>query len=180
MKGNHRTIYQTRVETPLGIMIAGATDEGVCLLEFTERKILEAQWAGLRRLLKATVTEGIHPHFTLLQQELDAYFAGELHTFTVPLHMPGTAFQQAVWQLLLTVTYGDVRSYKQQAALLQRPDAARAVGHANGMNRISVIVPCHRVVAGNGHLTGYGGGIWRKEWLLAHESRHQKKLNNIG
>lgn len=180
MKKIYNTIYKTQLETPLGIMIAGATAAGICLLEFTERKILEAQWSSLRRLLKATVVEENHPHFTLLRQELDAYFAGELHTFTVPLHMPGTDFQQAVWQLLLAVPYGDVRSYKQQATLLQRPDAVRAVGHANGMNRISIVVPCHRIVAGNGDLTGYGGGIWRKEWLLAHENRHQKKVKNSG
>ncbi|MBC9915125.1 methylated-DNA--[protein]-cysteine S-methyltransferase [Chitinophaga varians] len=175
MKKINNIIYKTQLETPLGIMIAGATEEGICLLEFTERNILEAQWASLRKLLKASVEEGYHPHFARLQQELDAYFAGALHTFSVPLHMPGTDFQQAVWQLLLAVPYGDVRSYKQQATLLQRPDAVRAVGHANGMNRISILVPCHRIVAGNGNLTGYGGGIWRKEWLLAHESRHQKK-----
>lgn len=180
MTESNNIIYKTQVQTPLGVMIAGATAEGVCLLEFTERKILDAQWASLRRLLKATVVEEDHPHFVLLQQQLDAYFAGQLHHFSVPLHMPGTDFQQAVWQLLLEVPYGDVRSYKQQAILLQRPDAVRAVGHANGMNRISIIVPCHRIVAGNGDLTGYGGGIWRKEWLLAHEGRHQKKVEDIG
>ncbi|MBC9931791.1 methylated-DNA--[protein]-cysteine S-methyltransferase [Chitinophaga qingshengii] len=169
-----KKIYQTQLETPLGPMMAGATDEGICLLEFMERKIMDAQWASLRKQLKATIIAENHPHFTRLQQELDAYFTGTLHTFTVPLHMPGTAFQQAVWELLLTVPYGDVRTYKQQAVLLQRPAAVRAVGHANGMNRISIIVPCHRIVGGNRDLTGYGGGIWRKQWLLEHENKFQR------
>ncbi|NSL86312.1 bifunctional transcriptional activator/DNA repair enzyme AdaA [Chitinophaga solisilvae] len=161
-----RVLNLTRLETPLGTMIACAAEEGICLLEFTDRKMLETELAALKKLLKASVIQGAHPHFNTLQQQLDEYFEGRRKTFSVPLFMPGTPFQQQVWEVLQTIPYGASRSYKQQAIALNRPEAVRAIANANGMNRISILVPCHRVIGEDGSMTGYGGGIWRKQWLL--------------
>src|SRR5262249_7022034 len=98
------------------------------------------------------------------------FFAGELRTFDLPLGMHGTPFQKQVWQGLLTIPYGTTMSYAQLAARIGRPGASRAVGAANGKNPIGIIVPCHRVIGANGTLTGYGGGLDRKQWLLTHEA----------
>ena len=112
---------------------------------------------------------GEHPLMEQAKQELDAYFAGSLRRFTLPLQAPGTAFQEAVWQALQDIPYGETRSYAEIAALTGHDDAVRAVGRANGDNRIAIVIPCHRVVGSDGELTGYGGGLWRKEYLLAME-----------
>ena len=104
--------------------------------------------------------------------QLDAYFDGQLHDFDLPLAATGTAFQQRVWQALLEIPFGETRSYGQLAQHLGTPGASRAVGLANGRNPLSIIVPCHRVIGANGSLTGYGGGLERKRWLLAHEQSH--------
>lgn len=106
-----------------------------------------------------------------LARELEEYFAGTRRTFAVPLAPKGTPFQQAVWHALLDIPYGDTVSYGELAARIGRPGAVRAVGAANGANPIPVIIPCHRVIGSDGKLTGYGGGIERKQWLLAHEGR---------
>ncbi|WP_222428996.1 bifunctional transcriptional activator/DNA repair enzyme AdaA [Chitinophaga polysaccharea] len=169
---HQQVINITRLETPIGSMFACAVTAGICLLEFTERKILATEFKALTRLLRANIIPGTSPHFEVLKQELDEYFAGTRKVFTVPLLMPGTAFQQKIWQLLQTVPYGTTRSYKQQAIAAGEPDAVRALAHANGMNRIAILVPCHRLVGGDGSLTGYGGGIWRKKWLLELEKSH--------
>ena len=162
-----------RLETPLGTMLAGAVPEGICLLEFTDRRMLETELKTLSKLLNATIMQGANAHFNLLQEELTTYFAGKQQTFTVPLVTPGTTFQQAVWQELRQISYGLTRSYKQQAMAMQVPQAVRAVANANGMNRISILIPCHRVIGENGNLTGYGGGLWRKQWLLNLEKENR-------
>ncbi|WP_143305413.1 bifunctional transcriptional activator/DNA repair enzyme AdaA [Chitinophaga vietnamensis] len=167
-----RIINLTRLETPLGTMIACAVDEGICLLEFTDRKMLETELKYLQKHLRANLIQGEHPHFITLKAQLDEYFAGQRTDFTVPLFTPGTPFQQSVWDILRKVPYGELRSYKQQAVALHRPEAVRAVAGANGMNRISILVPCHRVISEDGSLTGYGGGVWRKQWLLDLEKKH--------
>lgn len=100
-----------------------------------------------------------------------AYFAGELQAFDLPLNMIGTDFQRVVWRELARIPYGEIISYAELARRVDRPGAARAVGAANGRNPISIVVPCHRVIGANGTLTGYGGGLDRKEWLLRHEAR---------
>jgi O-6-methylguanine DNA methyltransferase len=104
-----------------------------------------------------------------VQAELNAYFEGRLQEFTLPLQTSGTAFQEAVWRVLLTIPYGQTCSYADVAHKIGQPSAVRAVGHANGDNRISILVPCHRVIGSDGKLTGYGGGLWRKKYLLALE-----------
>lgn len=111
-----------------------------------------------------------HPLLTHARRELDAYFAGELRTFTVPLAAQGSAFQQLVWAALMTIPYGETRSYGEQARTLGRPAAVRAVGAANGKNPIGIIVPCHRVIGANGTLTGYAGGLNAKRFLLKLEA----------
>jgi AraC family transcriptional regulator, regulatory protein of adaptative response / methylated-DNA-[protein]-cysteine methyltransferase len=157
------------VRSPLGPLIAGATAEGVCLLEFTDRRMLEAQFATVRRLFAMPAVPGTNRHLENLADELARYFDGTLRRFSVPLVYPGSAFQRRVWGELLRIPYGQTRSYEQVAAALGAPKAVRAVGHANGLNRIAVLIPCHRVVNKDGKLGGYGGGPWRKRRLLERE-----------
>ncbi|MCF8247966.1 MAG: methylated-DNA--[protein]-cysteine S-methyltransferase [Saprospiraceae bacterium] len=162
-------ITVTRLLTPLGPMLAGATDEGICLLEFTDRRMLETQLLRLKKYLKAEVMPGEHSLFKKLDEQLKQYFEGKRKDFDLPLNLPGTAFQQQVWAELQNIPNGKTRSYKEQAENIGNPKAVRAVAKANGDNRISIIVPCHRVIGSDGALTGYGGGLWRKKWLLEHE-----------
>jgi AraC family transcriptional regulator, regulatory protein of adaptative response / methylated-DNA-[protein]-cysteine methyltransferase len=154
------------METPLGPLIAGATSAGICLLEFTDRRMLEAQVTTVRKRIAPVMIPGENAHLATLRTELEAYFAGELKGFSVPLVRPGTAFQSRVWDALLKIPYGATISYEQLAHRIGTPSAQRAVGHANGMNRIAIVIPCHRVVNKDGKLGGYGGGLWRKQKLL--------------
>jgi AraC family transcriptional regulator of adaptative response/methylated-DNA-[protein]-cysteine methyltransferase len=109
---------------------------------------------------------GSSRHLDRLSEELGRYLAGELARFEVPLDLRGTEFQRKAWKALQSIPYGETRSYAEQARIVGRPSAVRAVARANGENRIAVLVPCHRVVGADGSLTGYGGGLWRKRWLL--------------
>jgi len=161
-----------RLETPLGPMLAGGVAQGICLLEFTDRRMLATELQDLAQRVNAALVPGTNPHFAGLEQQLNEYFRGERCTFSVPLVTPGTVFQQAVWQALRAIPYGVTRSYQQQAAALQRPGAQRAVATANGLNRIAILIPCHRVVGADGGVAGYGGGVWRKKWLLDWEAQH--------
>ncbi len=154
------------ITSPLGPLVAGATDEGICLLEFTDRRMLEAQFATVKRLFQVPVVPGTNGHLERLKQELEGYFAGTVRQFTGPLVFPGTPFQRRVWEQLLRIPYGQTWSYEQLAAAAGQPRGARAVGRANGMNRIGIVIPCHRVVNKDGSLGGYGGGLRRKQFLL--------------
>ena len=165
----------TWLESPLGPLVAGATDRGVCLLEFSDRRMLEGQLDGVRRRL-GPVLPGPHPLLGQLQGELAQYFAGTRTAFTVPLEYPGTPFQVRVWEALLQIPYGDTRSYEQLAWAVGAPGGQRAVGRANGQNRIAIVIPCHRVVNKDGRLGGYGGGVWRKQLLLDLERGEQPAL----
>lgn len=158
-----------RITTPLGPMLAGAIDDKLCMLEFTDRRMLETELKDLSRLLKANIVYGTHPLIEETEKQLNEYFNGERTEFTIPLKAPGTDFQKKVWEALLTIPHGETRSYEAQANILGKPEAIRAVARANGMNRISIIIPCHRVIGKDGSLTGYGGGLPRKKWLLEHE-----------
>ncbi|HEY5808089.1 MAG TPA: methylated-DNA--[protein]-cysteine S-methyltransferase [Povalibacter sp.] len=154
------------IETPVGPLLAGATQSAVVLLEFSERKILDDQVATLRRRLDAHVVPGTNRLLHKLRAQLGEYFAGERRNFELPLEYPGTGFQQRVWSTLLTIPYGDTWSHLQVARTIGDVKATRAVGTANGMNRIAIVIPCHRVINANGELGGYGGGLWRKRILL--------------
>lgn len=155
-----------RIETPLGTMIACANENGICMLEFSDRKALPTEFKDISKHFDANIVQGENPHFKTLEKELEEYFAGKLKDFTVPLAPVGTDFQKKVWEILRTIPYGTTRTYQQQADILGNPKAVRAVANANGLNKISIIIPCHRVIGSNGTLTGYGGGIWRKQKLL--------------
>ena len=155
-----------RIETPLGTMIACANENGICMLEFSDRKALPTELKEISNHFRANVILGENPHFKTLEKELQDYFDGKRLDFTVPLSPVGTDFQIKVWENLRTIPYGTTRSYQQQADILGNPRAVRAVANANGLNKISIIIPCHRVIGTNGTLTGYSGGIWRKQKLL--------------
>jgi AraC family transcriptional regulator of adaptative response/methylated-DNA-[protein]-cysteine methyltransferase len=165
----------TRIKTPLGGMVAGATENGICLLEFNDRDELPSEFAELSKLLNTTVKDGFSRHFWALKRQLKEYFKGKRKEFTIPLVTPGTEFQQAVWKEIRTIPFGSTKSYSEQARSLNNPDSVRAVAHANGTNRISIIIPCHRVIGSDGSLVGYGGGLTRKKWLLDHERKYSGK-----
>ncbi len=166
-------IHITRFTTPLGPMFACATAKGVCLLEFTNRRMLETEFVDLKKRLNAVILPGGNAHLKEVEIQIGEYFTGRRTAFTVSLDTPGTVFQQAVWKALREIRYGATVSYKQLAAMLGKPEAVRAVGRANGMNRIAIIVPCHRVIGENGDLTGYGGGLPRKKWLIEFEQQNK-------
>ena len=155
-------------------MYACAVKEGICLLEFSDRKMLETELKALAKLLNATIVQGENEHFKMLEQQLMEYFDGRRKIFTVKLLTPGSDFQKSVWEALQNIPYGSTRSYKKQAIAIGKPESIRAVANANGMNRISILVPCHRVIGSDGQLTGYGGGLWRKRFLLELEEKYAK------
>ena len=160
-----------RIETPLGPMLAVAGPRGLLLLEFADRPMLPAQLQRVERVARSRVGEGDHDVIDQTRRELSEYFLGHRETFTVPLAIEGSPFQTAVWYQLLAIPFGRTTSYDAIARNINLPGGARAVGRANGDNRIAIIVPCHRVINADGSLSGYGGGKRRKRWLLAHERR---------
>jgi AraC family transcriptional regulator of adaptative response/methylated-DNA-[protein]-cysteine methyltransferase len=159
------------VESPLGPLVVAANNQGVCLLEFTDRRALETQFGAIRRCFECAIVPGRNQHLDQLTDELQRYFAGGLTDFRVPLVYPGSLFQERVWDRLRLIPYGETLSYEGLASSIGCPGAQRAVGHANGQNRIAIIIPCHRVINKNGKIGGYGGGLWRKKYLLDLERR---------
>jgi len=148
-----RTLYSS----PIGVLEVAGTADAIVAVNFVDEP--PPSDADLPPILRECVAQ------------LDAYFRGELQTFTLNLQPQGTPFQRAVWRALTDIPFAQTASYADIARRIERPRAFRAVGNANGQNPISIIVPCHRVIGSDGSLTGYGGGLWRKEWLLAHERR---------
>jgi AraC family transcriptional regulator of adaptative response/methylated-DNA-[protein]-cysteine methyltransferase len=159
-------IAATLLATTLGPMILGATRRALCLVEFTTRPMLARQMKILTRRFRCAIVPGTTDLLEQAKRELTEYFAGTRSRFDVPVEAPGTPFQEAVWQAVRAIPYGETRSYEEIARVVGRGSAVRAVGTANGMNRIAVVIPCHRVVNKNGALGGYGGGKWRKHTLL--------------
>ncbi len=169
-RGEGRGVLRVRwIPSPLGPLLAAASDAGVCLLEFVDRRALRSQIATLRRRFPVPVVPGANDHLDELAAELEEYFAGRRSAFDVSIVLRGTPFQETVWNRLRAIPAGETRSYADVAREIGRPSAVRAVARANGDNRIAILVPCHRVIGSDGSPTGYGGGVWRKEWLLAHE-----------
>ncbi len=154
------------IESPMGPLVAAANSKGICLLEFSDRRMLDAQFKTLRKHFKCSIVPGDNKHISNLKKELQEYFNGTLKNFTVPIIYPGSSFQQKVWNELLKIPYGKTLTYEELAHRVDVPKGQRAVGHANGLNRIAIVIPCHRVVNKNGSLGGYGGGLWRKQKLL--------------
>ncbi len=164
------------IETPLGAMLALADDAGLRVLDFVDRRGLERQIGRVRERLGCVIVPGEHRHLDAIERELGRYFAGEgwlgqRGELGVPLAAEGTEFQRAVWAELQRIPLGETRSYGRQAAAIGKPEAVRAVARANGENFLGLVVPCHRVIGADGAMTGYGGGIWRKQWLLNHEMK---------
>lgn len=147
-------IYFDYCDSPIGLIEIAGTSTAVIALNFVAERCREVASHSL-------VTEAV--------RQLDEYFDGNRRTFNIEMALEGTEFQQQVWQQLQTVPYGCVASYQDIARGVGRPAAVRAVGAANGRNPIAIMVPCHRIIGKNGHLVGYGSGLWRKEWLLKHE-----------
>jgi AraC family transcriptional regulator of adaptative response/methylated-DNA-[protein]-cysteine methyltransferase len=172
-KGKEKRIVNiAHIETDLGMMIAGATDTGVCMFEFADYKLLELELRQLVASCNAPLIQGDNPHFEMLKRQMEEYFKGKRKDFDIPLDLVGTEFQKQVWLALLQIPYGCTTTYAKQAELLGKPSAVRAVANANGKNKISIILPCHRVIGADGTLTGYGGGIWRKKKLLEFERKN--------
>lgn len=158
----------TWIDSELGPMIAVACAHRLHLLEFADRRALPNELARL-----GPIGVGETPPIDHLRQELDAYFAGRSASFTVPLQMHGTPFTQEVWHCLREIPAGETRTYGALARTLGRPTASRAVARANGANQIAILIPCHRVIGADGSLTGYGGGLWRKQRLIEIEAGYR-------
>ncbi len=158
------------IETPVGTMVTYASEKGVCLLEFTDRKKFDKQIEGLNTITEIDLQDKVNRHIQLLKKELKEYFEGNLIEFSVDLDMVGTDFQRKVWTQLLTIPYGKTVSYIEQARAMGIESSVRAVANANGANKIAIIIPCHRVIGTNKTLTGYAGGLERKRYLLNIES----------
>jgi AraC family transcriptional regulator of adaptative response/methylated-DNA-[protein]-cysteine methyltransferase len=179
MKNQLAVIHTRSFETPLGTMFAGATEEGICMLEYADSSARQKKEINaLCKLLKVYVEESESRYFEDLGKQLSEYFEGKRKEFAIPLVLAGTPFQQQVWRELQKIPYGSTRSYKEQSMALNNLGAIRAVGTANGANRIAILIPCHRVIGENGKLTGYGGGLWRKKWLLDLEKGQLTFPNN--
>lgn len=153
------TLAVCHVVTPLGTLRISGSEAGVRAIQFLD----EAPPALPAELLPAVLSACV--------QQLQEYFAGQRRSFEIPLDLRGTPFQRRVWELLQHIPFGETRTYLDLALALGDVKAVRAVGAANGQNPVPIIVPCHRVIGQDGQLVGYGGGLWRKEWLLAHEGR---------
>jgi len=158
------------LESPLGPLLVGAVQQGICLLEYTDRRMLEHNYKTMRDRFGYPILPVTHSHIEQLREELISYFKGTLSQFTTPLVPCGTAFQGRVWDELQHIPYGQTISYDQLAQRIGQPTAVRAVARANGMNRINILIPCHRVIGKDGQLTGYSGGLWRKRFLLKLEN----------
>ena len=164
-------VATTEIGTPIGAMIAAASETHLLLFEFPHRRMIDTQFARVRRALDCELAPGDSPVFAMLRAQLDEYFAGRRREFTVPLHTPGTPFQMRVWAELQRIPCGTTTTYARVAEAIGQPNAVRAVARANGDNRIAIIIPCHRVIGSNGELVGYGGGLSRKRKLLDLEGR---------
>lgn len=171
-RGRHGDVIVTRVvDSPLGPLRLGCVADGICQVEFNDPDRLALQERSLGRRLGLPSVRGDHPHLGRLEAELGEYFAGRRRAFTVPVVAPGTPFQESVWAALRRIPHGGTWSYAELAEQSGHPGAHRAVGTANGANRVAIVIPCHRVVNTGGGLGGYSGGLWRKHWLLALERR---------
>lgn len=170
---HQQVILIHRFTTPIGPMFVCATERGICLLEFVDRRMLETEFSDLQRLFKARIMAGENSHTRQMEKEMGEYFSGSRQQFDITLDTPGSEFQRAVWQGLQDVPFGETSHYQALATRIDRPAAVRAVAGANGANRVAIVIPCHRIIGKDGSMTGYGGGLARKAWLIAHENKHR-------
>lgn len=169
--GRRKILKASWLDTRLGPMIAIGDEEALYLLEFVDRRGLEREVERLRQRTRSAILPGITEPIRFIENELNQYFKGHLKEFKTPLHLLGSPFQKRVWEELQKIPFGETRSYAELAATIGKPSAFRAVANANGENQFAIVIPCHRVINSNGELGGYGGGLPRKKWLLAHESK---------
>ena len=172
-KSKNRTVINVlRFSSPIGSLIAFATETGLCFLGFIGQKNIEKHFDEIQKEFNAIVLPGKNIHLMKVRKEVNEYFEGERKTFSVLLDIVGTDFRKKVWNELLNIPYGKTVSYKDQAIAMDNIKALRAVASANGMNKISLIIPCHRVISSNGNLTGYAGGLHKKKWLINFENNN--------
>ena len=171
MRANTRCRITT-IDTPIGPLLSGARDDGICLISFPLPERTARELDALKRRLRCEIESGDHPHLAQLRAELNDYFGQRLTSFAVPVITAGTPFQERVWTELRRIRYGETCSYEELATAVGAPGAQRAVGHANGSNPVPIVIPCHRVINKSGKLGGYGGELWRKEVLLRLERSH--------
>jgi AraC family transcriptional regulator, regulatory protein of adaptative response / methylated-DNA-[protein]-cysteine methyltransferase len=162
------------ISTPLGDMIAVASQSHLHLLEFVGRKALPTELKKLQSLSKHSIGIGRTAPMDQAEQELTAYFGGKSARFETPLFVHGSSFSREVWEELQRIPAGETRSYADIARAIGRPNATRAVARANGANQIALMIPCHRVIGADGSLTGYAGGLWRKQRLIEIERQFRK------
>lgn len=167
------------IETPMGAMVAVSSEGALHLLEFTERKALPSELAVLRRDAKGSLGFGRYGPMDQIEREISDFMAGVSADFETPLRPLGTPFTQEVWRALRDIPAGETRSYSQLARDMGRPEATRAVARANGANPIAIVIPCHRVLGADGSLTGYGGGLWRKQKLIELERGFAAQNNKM-
>lgn len=153
-------IYFSFYESPLGMIKITATEKALLTIHFTEEKT--EQQANSNSVIEQAI------------KELHEYFSGKRKSFTVPYHLAGTEFQKKAWESLKTIPYGTKKSYQEQASAINNPKAVRAIGKANGANKLLIVLPCHRIIGKDGSLTGFGAELWRKKWLLEHEQEHHE------
>lgn len=166
-----RTVYCEWFDSPVGDLAVIADDTALLALQFRERTSPDADEADIRRQMNADTVLPGNVLTRTVGRELEAFFAGRAFEFSVPLAPAGSEFEQKVWAELLRVPLGETCSYGDIARNVGGMETVRAVGKANGANPIAIIIPCHRCIGSDGSLTGYGGGLWRKKWLLRHEGR---------
>jgi methylated-DNA-[protein]-cysteine S-methyltransferase len=169
-----KTLHHEIMESPIGKIQIVIADGKLCALDFEDHKArmhtLLTRYRGEYKLVRGADSNGI-------AKRVRAYFDGDLTAIDdIEVETGGTEFQQQCWQALRTIPAGTTASYGEQATRIGKPKAVRAVGLANGRNPVAIVVPCHRVIGANGTLTGYGGGLWRKQWLLKHEGALQKEF----
>lgn len=169
LQQSSRTLVWDSVSSPMGQCILFASDAGLCWVGTPGTPLDKGLLWAKKHGEEEQVTRATHPILQQAKDELSRYFASEKITFATPLDLQGTPFQVSVWRELCNIPYGETRSYGELALTIGRPNAPRAVGAANGSNPIAIIVPCHRVIGSNGTLTGYGGGLPTKSWLLTLE-----------
>lgn len=159
------------MSSPVGLLFLALSERGLRHVEFMDRKSIKRVIAGHTRPDSGETWEASLLALKPVVDQLESYFCGALTEFEIPLEPIGTDFQKQVWKALRRIPFGETRSYGEIAKAIDQPRAARAVGLANNQNPIAIVVPCHRVIGANGSLTGYGGGVQRKKWLLQHEAR---------
>ena len=165
---------------PIGLLFLARTAKGLRYLEFMNRKSLKRMIASRVTTSPDAVWEPSLLELKSITEQLESYFLGTLHEFEIPLDPVGSEFQIKVWNALTRIPFAETRTYGAIAREVGQPKAARAVGLANGDNPIAIVVPCHRVIGADGSLTGYGGGVNRKRWLLEHEARHGRPVARPG